>query len=152
MLPWNAPPARSRLTFCIRICLNALSVGSHTHSCRPTDADPVRSLRKRSNVSTSIQHRTHHLNIIISDQSRHTDSASAASVPRIAQTASAYEQTASQHRINLPNSKMNASLQSAAAVNQRVAQLKKQNKTDDIKVDTVLWLKEGVKPGPPKKV
>jgi len=51
-----------------------------------------------------------------------------------------HEQSASKHRLNQPNSKQNSALQSASAVKQKVAVLKKQVKSETFAVDVTLWI------------
>ncbi len=56
--------------------------------------------------------------------------------------ASMYERGASEHRLNLPTSKQNQSLQRASAVNAKVAALRKQKLSEVIKISTSLFIFE----------
>ena len=56
--------------------------------------------------------------------------------------ASVHERGASEHRLNLPTSKQNQSLQKASAINAKVTALRRQKMSEVIKISTALSIFE----------
>ena len=61
-------------------------------------------------------------------------------VASLTDQAAHHEQLVSQHRLNQPSSKQNSALQSASAIKQKVALLKKQVKSETFTVNVTLWI------------